>query len=404
MSLLPVNNALGLVLASAGNGTGIETISIKNAFGRTLAADLHAKRTQPPMDVSAMDGYAVRAVDIGTTPVTLKLLGQSAAGHGFYEDVLPQSSIRIFTGAPLPHGTDTVVIQENTIQNGETITVLEAPEKGKNIRRAGIDFNEGNMLLASGTHLGAAQIALAASMNHATLKVRKRPRIGILATGDELVEPGMELQTNQIISSNNFAVASLAQEAGAEIFDLGIATDDLKTLSATIMQANTLELDVLVTLGGASVGDHDLVQKALQTLGCTPDFWRIAMRPGKPMMFCTLGRMRVLGLPGNPVASFVCALIFLKPLVLALLGNPNAVADISQPAILGCDVQSNDRRQDYLRSSAVFANNVLPVVTPFEMQDSSMLSTLAKADAFLIREPFAKAANAGDICRIIRLA
>ncbi len=403
MSLLPVNDALARILASAGYGTGIETISINNAFNRTLASDLYARRTQPPMDVSAMDGYAVRIDDIDNTPVTLKLLGQSAAGHNFAGDVLPGACVRIFTGAPLPNGTDTVIIQENTTQNSENITILEAPEKGKNIRKAGIDFKANEMLLSAGTRLGAAQLALAASMSHAMLDVRKSPRIGILATGDELVEPGAELLPNQIISSNNFAVAALAREAGAEVFDLGIVPDNLQTLTEAIAQAQNLELDVLVTLGGASVGDHDLVQQALHALGCTPDFWRIAMRPGKPMMFGTLGAMRVLGLPGNPVASYVCGLIFLKPLLLALVGDSNAGADISQPAILGCDVQANDKRQDYLRCSAVFATDALPVVTPFAVQDSSMLSALAKANALLIREPFAKASKAGDLCKIISL-
>ena len=403
MSLLPVQDALALVIASAGNGTGIETISIDNAFGRTLAADLYARRTQPPIDVSAMDGYAIYAGDVVDVLTTLKIIGQSAAGHGFEGHVVPGTCVRIFTGAQLPTGADTVVIQENATQNGAGITILQAPEKGKNIRRAGIDFSEGDKLLAAGTRLGAAQLALTASMNYATLNVRRRPRIGILATGDELVVPGANLLPNQIISSNNFAISALAKEAGAEIFDLGIAPDNLETLTQIIAQAQNLELDVLVTLGGASVGDHDLVQQALQMLGCTPDFWRIAMRPGKPMMFGTLGKMRVLGLPGNPVASFVCGLIFLKPLVFALLGNPNASTDTSQPAILGCNVQANDKRQDYLRANAIFTNNGLPVVTPFAMQDSSMLSALSNANALLIREPFAKAGKEGDLCRVIKL-
>ena len=403
MSLLPVQDALNQILASVGAGTGIETIAIYNAFGRTLATDLHAQRTQPPADMSAMDGYAVHIADLETLPATLKLLGQSAAGNGFKGEIYPKTCVRIFTGAPVPQGADTVIIQENTIVNGADITVLTAPEKGKNIRKAGIDFNHGDVLLQSGTRLGATQLALAASMNHATLTVRKRPRIGILATGDELVEAGTELRPNQIISSNNFSIAALALDAGAEIFDLGIAPDNLQKLIETIQKAQQLNLDVIVTLGGASVGDHDLVQEALKIPGCTPDFWRIAMRPGKPMMFGSLGKMRVLGLPGNPVASHLCGLIFLQPLLRALVGDPNAGQDKSQPARLGCDIAANDKRQDYIRCSAVFSSTALPVITPFVIQDSSMLSTLAKADALLIREPFADVGKAGDLCRIIKL-
>ncbi len=403
MSLLPVQDALNQILTSARQDTGVETISLYNAHNRTLATDLHAKRIQPPEDMSAMDGYAVRIADLETLPATLTLLGQSAAGNGFKGELSTKTCVRIFTGAPIPPGADTVIIQENTTVNGADITVLNAHEKGKNIRKAGIDFNQGDMLLPSGTRLGAAQLALAASMNHATLNVRKRPRIGILATGDELVEAGSELLPNQIISSNNFGIAALAQEAGAEIFDLGITPDNLQILIETIQKAQQLNLDVLVTLGGASVGDHDLVQDALQALGCTPDFWRIAMRPGKPMMFGSLSKMRVLGLPGNPVASHICGLIFLQPLLRALVGDPNAGEDKSQPARLGCNIAANDKRQDYIRCSAMFSPTALPVVTPFKVQDSSMLSTLAKADALLIREPFARAGKAGDLCKIIVL-
>jgi molybdopterin molybdotransferase len=403
MNLLSVQDALALILASADTQTGIESISIHAAFSRTLSSNLHSKRTQPPVSMSAMDGYAVRFADIATTPIPLTLIGQSAAGLGFEGKVMPQTCIRIFTGAPLPKGADTIVIQENTAKNSDQITILETPEMGKNIREAGIDFRENELLLPAGTRLGATELALAAAMNHATLSVYKRPRIGILATGDELVEAGTYAETHQIISSNTLAISALAQDAGADIIDLGIVADNLDALIAIISKARDLELDVLVTSGGASVGDHDLVQRALAALGCTPDFWRIAMRPGKPMMFGTLGSMRVLGLPGNPVASYVCSLIFLQPLIRALQGDPYAGRDRSEPAILGCDMKANDKRQDYMRARAVFSNNALPVVTPFELQDSSMLSTLAKANCLLIREPYANAAKAGYMCRVIRL-
>jgi molybdopterin molybdotransferase len=403
MSLLPVQDALALILASATHPTTIETISIHAAYGRILATDLHAKRTQPPVAISAMDGYAVRFSDMTTTPTPLTLIGQSAAGLGFEGDVTPKTCIRIFTGAPLPKGADTVVIQENTTQNGNKITILEAPNIGKNIREAGIDFNENERLLTSGTLISAAELALIAAMNHATINVYKRPRIGILATGDELVEAGTAPLAHQIISTNTLTISALAQEAGADIVDLGIAADNIDTLTTIISKAQDMQLDVLVTSGGASVGDHDLVQNALHSLGCAPDFWRIAMRPGKPMMFGKLGNMRVLGLPGNPVASYVCSLIFLQPLIRALQGDPDAGRDISQAAILGCNMPENDKRQDYLRCSAVFSNHALPVITPFYVQDSSMLSTLARADCLLIRAPFAPAAENGDLCRVIVL-
>jgi molybdopterin molybdotransferase len=403
MSLLPVQDALALILASANHTTTIESISIHAAYGRILATDLHAKRTQPPVAMSAMDGYAVRFCDMTTTPAPLKLIGQSAAGCGFIGELAPKTCIRIFTGAPIPNGADTVIIQENTTQNNDQITILDAPTKGKNIRNKGIDFCKDDLLLAAGTHLGAAELALAAAMNHSSIDVHKRPRIGILATGDELVEAGTSPLPHQIISSNTLSISALAQESGAEIIDLGIAPDNIDILATIISKAHDMQLDVLVTSGGASVGDHDLVQDALHSLGCAPDFWRIAMRPGKPMMFGKLGNMRVLGLPGNPVASYVCSLIFLQPLIRALQGDPDAGRDISQVAILGCDMPENDKRQDYLRASAVFSNNALPVVTPFEMQDSSMLSTLAKADCLLIREPFAAVAKGGDLCRVIVL-
>ncbi len=403
MSLMPVQTALDMILASVQQFTAVESLSIYEAQGRVLAQDLHAKRSQPPVNMSAMDGYAVRHTDIINTPARLKMVGESAAGHECASLVLPQTCIRIFTGAALPLGADTVVMQENTLQNSDEITFLEAPVRGKNIRAEGSDFKLNQVLLSAGTRLGAAELALAAAMNHATVQVHKRPRVGILATGDELVEAGGNPLPHQIVSSNTLAVAALAREAGAEVVNLGIAPDNLDILSDIIAKARDLNLDVLVTSGGASVGAHDLVQHALVTLGCTPDFWRIAMRPGKPMMFGQLGAMRVLGLPGNPVASFVCSKMFLQPLLQAMAGDKNAAKDLSRPALLGCDVPANDKRQDYMRAKAKHCCTGLPVITPFATQDSAMLSTLAKADALLIREPYAVAGKTGDVCRVLWL-
>ena len=404
--LLPVAEALARVLKSAGSGTGSEMVPLADCAGRTLATPVAARRTQPPFAASAMDGYAARAEDIAAAPATLRLIGESAAGRRFGGIVTSGACVRIFTGAPVPDGADVVVIQEDTMRDGDAVTVNEPIAQGRHIRRAGIDFHEGETLLVAGTRLGAAQIALAAAMNHAKLPVRRRPRIGLLATGDELVPPGGAPGPDEIISSNTLAVAELARQAGAVVFDLGIAADTLPSLEAAFARAGELDLDLLVTLGGASVGDHDLVQAALRNEGLTLDFWRIAMRPGKPMMFGRFERgpragLTILGLPGNPVASYACGLLFMMPLLRALVGDPEAGADRSIPAILGVDIEANDKRQDFLRSLATLDGPGLPVVSPFPVQDSSMLSVLARSNALLIRPPFAPAAKAGEPCRIV---
>ena len=405
--LLPVADALARILASADEGTGIEIIDIEQAHTRTLASALTANRTQPPFDASAMDGYAARAEDIRTTPVELKLIGESAAGRRFDGKLTPGSCIRIFTGAPVPDSADVVILQEDTVRVGESVLVKESVASGRHIRQAGIDFRKGETLIAAGTRLDAAQIALAAAMNHSRLALRQRPRIGILSTGDELVKPGVVPGADQIISSNALAIAARAQAAGAETFDLGIAADTLALIEQALQQAHALKLDILVTSGGASVGDHDLVQAALRNDGLTLNFWRIAMRPGKPMMFGQYeragSRLRILGLPGNPVASYVCTRIFLEPLIRALMGDPEADCDRTVPAILGSDVKANDKRQDYLRATLQQTGDGLPVVTPFPVQDSSMLSVLARSNALLLRAPFAPAAKAGDASRVLMI-
>lgn len=404
---MPVEEALRRVLDSAGSGTEAIRLPIAECDGLTLAEPLTATRTQPPFDASAMDGYAARSADIAIIPAALKLIGESAAGRRFAGALRPGECVRIFTGAPVPAGADVVVLQEDTERDGDAVTVREAVAAGRHIRKAGIDFSQGDLLIEAGTRLSAKELALAAAMNHAELPVRRRPRVGLLATGDELVMPGAQPGPDQIISSNSFAVAALVRKAGGEPFDLGITADTLASLERAFARAADLQLDVLVTLGGASVGDHDLVQAALRNEGLTLDFWRIAMRPGKPMMFGRFGEqrggLRILGLPGNPVASYVCSLMFLTPLLRALVGDPGAGADASVPAVLGAAVTANDKRQDYLRARAERREDGVPVVTPYPVQDSSMLSVLAKADALLLREPFAPAADKGQSCRIIWL-
>ena len=403
-ALLPVADALAAILASARRPTEIETVPLRQVAGRTLARDLAARRTQPPCAVSAMDGYAVRAADIADGSATLTLVGESAAGRGFAGKLEPGQTVRIFTGAPLPDGADTVLIQENARAEAGRVAALQAEPQGRHVRAAGQDFREGEVLLATGVRLGAADVALAAAMDHAAVPVFRRPRVAVLATGDELVLPGEARGPDAIVASNSFALMALCEAAGAEVVDLGIARDDLGALAGSIAAARDGEADLLVTLGGASVGDHDLVQRALAAAGMDLGFWRIAMRPGKPLMHGRIGPMQVLGLPGNPVSAIVCGALFVLPLVRALAGDREPEADPSEPAVFGTDVPPNDGRQDYVRSRILLRDDGVPAVIPGPRQDSSLLKALSDADGLLIRPPHAPAAVAGEPCRVIRLS
>jgi molybdopterin molybdotransferase len=400
--LLPVAEARAKILAAA-HPRGRENVPLNEALGRTLAAPLAARRTQPPAAVSAMDGFALRAADVAALPARLRLIGTSAAGHGFAGAVGPRETVRIFTGAPVPQGADTILIQEDARLEGEFVAPSESVAAGSHIRAAGVDFKEGEALLAAGTRLGPIEIALAAAMNHADLTVVRRPRVAILATGDELVPPGGAIGPDKIVASNASAIAAYARLAGGTPIDLGIAGDDFAALEAAIGAAHQAEADVLVTLGGASVGDHDLVKSALTREGMELSFWRIAMRPGKPLIHGRLGDMLILGLPGNPAASIVCALLFLVPLVRALCGDPAAGDDRSEPARLGVALPANGAREDFMRASLMRTDDNLPIAVPFAEQDSSLLSIFAKAQCLLIRAPHAPAACEGDLCRVIRL-
>jgi len=403
-NLLPVSEALAKILAAASPIADIETLPLAAAFGRTLARDLVSTRTQPPFDVSAMDGYALRAADVATPEKRVLLSGESAAGRGFAGEVKPGECVRIFTGAPIPKGADTILIQEDATIEGAIIGAREPLRVGQHIRIAGVDFREGEIGLKAGVRLGPAELALAAAMNHPTAPVTRRPRVAILATGDELVMPGETPGPDQIVCSNPFAVASYVEGAGGEPIDLGIAGDQFSELERGISRAKEAKADILVTLGGASVGDHDLVQSALTKEGMELGFWRIAMRPGKPLIHGRLGEMHIMGLPGNPVSSIVCSLIFLIPLVRKLCGDVNAGADITQPAILGVDMKANDQRQDYLRATLATDAEGRVVATPHTLQDSSLLSVFSRSQALLIRPPHAPAAKAGEACRILRLS
>ncbi|KUL96369.1 molybdenum cofactor biosynthesis protein MoaA [Bosea sp. WAO] len=402
MSLTPVAVALRALLDSAPGTTGAETLPLARCAGRVLAADVAALRTQPPFANSAMDGYAARANDLQPGK-ELRVIGESAAGRGFAGSVAPGEAVRIFTGAPLPEGTDAILIQEHAEGvDGPVIRVTKAANKGQFVRAAGLDFSNGEVLLAAGRRLDSAALGLAAAMGHPELPVRRKPVVAILATGDELVLPGEPVGPDQIVASNSYALAALVEQAGGTALDLGIARDNHPDLAARIEAAKAANADVLITLGGASVGAHDLVQAALKAQGMDLGFWKIAMRPGKPMMMGRLGPMVALGLPGNPVSSIVCGHLFVTPLIEALLGMAEPERDRGEPAILAVDLPANDERQDYLRSTFVTEAGERRI-KPFPKQDSSMLANLARAEALVIRPVFAEPAKAGDPCRIIRL-
>jgi molybdopterin molybdotransferase len=402
MALTPVKVALKALLDSVPGPTPAESVPLAQAAGRVLAAPLAALRTQPPFANSAMDGYAARATDLAPGH-ELAVIGESAAGRAFDGCVGSGEAVRIFTGAPLPQGADTILIQEHADGVGSPrITVREGAAKGRHVRPAGLDFAEGDELLPAGRRLDSAALGLAAAAGHPALPVRRKPLVAILATGDELVLPGEPTGPDQIVASNSFSLAAIVEQAGGQALDLGIARDNHPDLAAKIEQARASGADVLITLGGASVGAHDLVQAGLAAQGMELGFWKIAMRPGKPMMMGRLGPMIALGLPGNPVASIVCGHLFVLPLVEALLGLPDPDRDRSEPATLAIDMPANDEREDYARSELLGSVDGWRA-KPFTVQDSSMLGLLARAEALTIRPPSAPAAKAGDACRILRL-
>jgi molybdopterin molybdotransferase len=402
VALMPVAEALARVLADA-EPLAAEAVPLAKAHGRVLAADVAALRTQPPADVSAMDGYAVRSIDVAKTPAKLKLVGEVAAGHPFRGTVGAGEAARIFTGGVLPPGTDTIVIQENTAREGDAVVITVASGKGKHVRVEGLDFKRGAVLLTKGRRLSDRDLALAAAMNHPTVPVHRCPKVALLATGDELIMPGDTPGFGQIVYSNGYATLALARREGCEVVDLGIVPDRLAETAAGVRRAREVGADILVTSGGASVGDYDLVREALAAEGLALSFWKVALRPGRPMMHGRLGPMHVLGLPGNPVSAYVCAVLFLLPLIRQLAGRSD-VAPAPETARLGRDLPANDERADYLRAVLTTGSDGIPVATPAPVQDSSMLMPLARADCLLVREPFAPAAKAGDRCSIIRLA
>lgn len=375
-----------------------EWVTLSEAVGRALAADLAAKRDQPPVAVSAMDGYAVRAADTDEAGRPFKVLGEAPAGRDLRATLAPFEAVRIFTGGALPAGADAVVIQENAEAEGAAVRFTAGVAPGTFVRPQGLDFARAWVGLRAGTLLDARAVGLAAAMGHVWVPVRRRPRVGLLATGNELRLPGETAEGGQITSSNSPMLAAMLRIWGAVPVDLGIAPDEGTALAARLRAA--AGLDLLVTTGGASVGDYDLVRSTLGAEGVELDFWKIAMRPGKPLLFGRMGALPVLGFPGNPVSSAVCALIFLRLGLQRLLGLPERLRHEQVPLV--GDWPANDQRQDYLRGFWVEGEQGRAVrIAP--RQDSSMLATLAAADALAVRPPFDAARESGHIATVIDL-
>jgi len=394
--MIPVAEAVRRVTA-AFQALDAETVAIDTAFGRVLAEDAIARTTQPPNDVSSMDGYAVRAED-AVSGAKLQVIGTSPAGHPFVGSVAAGQTVRIFTGGVVPDGADSIVIQEDTSASGDAVTINEAARKGRHIRVAGLDFRKGDVVAAKGRRLTARDLALIAAADLPAVCVTRRPRVAIAATGDELSRPGEPRGPGGIVASSGYALKAMIETWGGEPVDLGILPDTMEAVGG--IAASARSADLVVTLGGASVGDHDLVQKALGPKGFTLDFWKIAMRPGKPLIFGRLGNTPLVGLPGNPVSTLVCALLFVKPAIAAMLGAPTDSQTLT--ARLAAELGANDGRQDYVRARLSYRDGER-WVEAFSVQDSSMQSTLARADALIVRAPRAPAAPAGGRVEIMLL-
>ena len=394
MSLLPVAEAQARLLNSATPIHRFESVPLDMAEGRVLAKDLTARLTQPPFDASAMDGYALRFEDAATPGSELQVIGASAAGHAYEGTVGKGEAVRIFTGAPVPAGADSVLLQEDAVRLEDDRIKTNYPlRKGQHIRPRGQDFLEGEAVLSAGAVMDFSRLTVAAAMNHPALDVYRRPLVAILATGDELVAPGNEPGPSQIIASNTFGIAALARNAGAHVLDLGIVADDSGEITAAIGRARVAKADIIVTLGGASVGDHDLVQATMVAAGMQLDFWRIAMRPGKPLMVGSLGDIHILGLPGNPVSSLVCGLLFLEPLIRKLASLPPIRREgIARAAVT---FAANDQRQDYVRATLTKTEDGGWLAEPFSKQDSSMMKVFSRADCLVVRPPHASQLEAG---------
>lgn len=394
---LTVEDALSRVLDDVKPISDIETVSLFEAEGRVLAKPVVAHLTQPPFTASAMDGYAVRGADVAVLPASLRVIGESAAGHAFSTPIGAGEAVRIFTGAPLPPGADAIVIQEDTVRDSDLVRVVSGSPDGEHVRPKGGDFTADQVVLEAGREADARAVTLAAAAGNATLVVRRRPIVALLATGDELVMPGEMPRADQIVCSNPFGIAAMVRQAGGVPTFLGIARDTREDLRAHLETARGA--DVIVTIGGASVGDHDLVGPVLADMGLSLAFWKIAMRPGKPFMYGRKGKLHVMGLPGNPVSALVTARLFLKPLIDAMLGLPPET--VPPHGILTAPLAANDDRQDYIRATLAIDSHGRRSVSPFPVQDSSMQRTMQQAQCLIIRPPLAPAAQPGQSVPIL---
>ncbi|WP_419254112.1 gephyrin-like molybdotransferase Glp [Caulobacter sp. ErkDOM-YI] len=395
---LTVQEARARMLADA-MPLGVETVAIGEALGRVLAQSIDATRDQPPFAASAMDGWAIRRADLAPDAV-FRVAGESAAGKAFSGAVIQGEAVRIFTGAPVPAGADLVVIQEEARRDGDTVRFAPDDDPRSNIRPAGGDFRSGDRLLEAGVRLDPWRMSLVAAAGRATLEVARRPRVAILATGDELVQPGGDPAPDQIFESGSIALAALVETWGGSATRLTAAADNAEAIAASVAG---IEADLIVTVGGASVGDHDLVKPAMDRLGLALRVETIAIRPGKPTWFGTLadGR-RVLGLPGNPASALVCAELFLRPLLAALTGRDPAPALI--PAHLAAPLGANGPREHWMRASLSIDPQGRAIVSAFPDQDSSLVGVFSRADALVRRPVDAAAASAGDIVEVLPLA
>lgn len=376
-----------------------ETVALAEAAGRVTAEPVVARLTQPPADVSAMDGYALRSAD-GAAGAVLRVIGSAPAGHPFPARLGRGEAVRIFTGSVVPEGADAVLLQEDAERDGDRVILREAALEGRHIRRAGQDFRAGEAVIPAGKRLGARDIGLAAAANHPWLVVHRQPRLAILATGDEIALPGEPIPPGGIVSSNTHALAALARAAGADPMVLPVARDDRAAIASVADWVSGA--DMLLTSGGASVGEHDLVQAALTERGLVVDFWKIAMRPGKPLMAGRLGSVPMIGLPGNPVSAMVCAILYVMPALARLSGLPGDPPP-TVPARLGAPLRANDHRADFLRGRLTRSDTGELIATAFERQDSAMMKLLADADALILRSPHAPALEAGAAVQVIRL-
>ncbi|GBQ68714.1 molybdopterin biosynthesis protein MoeA [Ameyamaea chiangmaiensis NBRC 103196] len=395
--MIPHTEALSRLLAPV-TPVGTEIVSLAQSSGRIVARTVQARVSNPPADVSAMDGYAVRSADSATV---LRVVGTSRAGEPFSGTVHAAEAVRIFTGSIMPEGADAVLIQENARLEGGTIVATAPVPDGSFVRRAGQDFAAGQDVVQSGACLNARAIGLLAAAGHVWVEVRRRPRVALLTTGDELSLPGDPLPPGGIYNSNGPMLSALVHAAGAEPVLLPPLPDSREDVAAVL--AGLRDIDLVISMGGASVGAHDVMRDALSMAGFAPDFWTIAMRPGKPLMHARKGSLSCIGLPGNPVAALVCGIVFVLPVIARLQGRTSYQVP-TESATLGCDLGGNDMRFDHLRARLTFDENGDTVATPFSKQDSGMLSALSQADALVLRPSHAPAARAGERCRIIRLA